>query len=60
MWKIGGPATAYNHGAESGGKSIFWPRIGKEPKCVLGMVVVDITTTVNKGRMGGPMSGLFL
>ena len=45
-------------GAESGGKSIPWPRMWSQKCFIAAAAAGDITTTVNKGRQAGPMSSL--
>ena len=53
---VGGSAAD----AESGGKSIHWPRMWCQ-KCFIAAAAAGyITTTVNKGRWAGPMSSLLL
>ena len=57
MYLVGGPATAYSHGADLGVNQYACPTYSIK---VCSMSVGNITTTTNKGRQAEPMSGLFL
>ena len=47
-------------GAESGGKSIRSPAYSVKVCFIVATVAGNITTSVNRGRQAGPMSGVLL